>query len=106
MEIFKKINERYEVSNLGVVRLIETQELVPICTQSKGYSQVWIGDKVATVHRLVASLFIPNPDGKPQVDHINGDKTDNRVENLRWVTNRENAVYYHELRRAKNASSL
>eukprot|EP00662_Eupelagonemidae_sp_cell21_P036402 gene36402-15539_t len=43
------------------------------------------------VQCLVARAFVPNPDKKPDVDHINGDTTDNRVENLRWVTKRENA---------------
>ncbi len=53
----------------------------------KDGKQKWI-----TIHRLVALHYIPNPDNKPCVDHINRIKKDNRVENLRWVTNSENNI--------------
>lgn len=60
------------------------------CSAGKdGYKEVRVRDKTCLVHRLVAETFIPNTEGKPTVDHINRVRDDNRVENLRWATRKE-----------------
>ena len=60
------------------------------CSAGKdGYMEVRVRSKTLLVHRLVAETFIPNPEDKPTVDHINRVRDDNRVKNLRWATHRE-----------------
>jgi len=56
----------------------------------RGYLSVELGGKNHKVHRLVAIHYIPNPENKPEVDHINRNTSDNHIENLRWMTSKEN----------------
>lgn len=75
----------YEVSNKGNVKL-NGYEYFPTL-QCNGYYKIG-GD--GSLHRAVAELFIPNPENKPCVDHIDGNTLNNNVENLRWTTYIEN----------------
>ncbi len=90
----------YEVSNLGNVRSIrwrgghKTHNIFQRVNGNGYYDLVLIRNKTTkyvTVHRLVARAFLPNPEGKKCIDHIDGNRLNNRVENLRWCTYKENA---------------
>lgn len=82
----------YEVSDAGEVRNVITGKIIKGALGSSGYPRVTLcpGKKDMTVHRLVALHFIENPENKPMVDHIDRDRTNNHVSNLRWVTSSEN----------------
>ena len=99
MEEWKSINKEYEISNYGNLRRSKkgTTKLVKPEILKKGYLRVSIWENGIRnrklIHRLVAEAFIPNPENKSQIDHINNDTSDNRVENLRWVTAKENVQH-------------
>lgn len=99
----------YQVSNQGRVKSLERnyvagnngiRHIYEHCLKphkdTKGYFYVCLSkngkSSCKKIHRLVAEAFIPNPENKPQVDHINGDKTLNITTNLRWATNAENCI--------------
>lgn len=96
---------RYEVSNVGRVRSSYKRQgfdgVRHLQRRKAGYVKVDLGYKGAKktfdVHRLVAEAFIPNPANKTDVNHINGDKGDNRVSNLEWATRAENMAHSHEV---------
>lgn len=101
VEIWKDIEGYpYEVSSEGRVRSLKTGRIMQPWVLRTGYLQVGLtlngNRKRFLVHRLVASAFIENTEGKDFVNHINSRKDDNTVGNLEWVTKSENQIHYHE----------
>lgn len=98
----------YQVSDLGRVKSFkrDSERILKPLTKTTGYKSVTLSNKQVkhqsiNVHRLVADAFIPNPDNKPQVNHIDEDKTNNMVSNLEWVTAKENANHGTAIERRK-----
>lgn len=107
-EVFKDIlnHEGYQVSNLGRIKSLSkkikcrngtriSKDRILKNNSYNGYQRIQMGKKSKhfLVHRLVALHFIPNPLNKPCVNHIDGVKDNNRVENLEWVTYSENNIH-------------
>lgn len=112
IEIWKDIpgyEGLYEASNTGKVKSIANtkihgfkpnkETILAGCINTRGYLCVNLYKnrirKTIRIHKLVAETFIPNPKGKCCVNHINGNRLDNRLENLEWVTWSENTLHAH-----------
>ena len=89
----------YEISNLGNCRNIKTNKNLKYTMMTGGYKKYGLynydengkrTEKSLSIHRLIATHFIPNPENKLQVDHIDNDRLNNSIDNLRWATNGEN----------------
>ncbi|WP_312364012.1 NUMOD4 motif-containing HNH endonuclease [Sphingobacterium sp.] len=89
----------YEVSTFGNIRSIRKNKILKPTKNKYGYCKVSLtGDnsyKTVNVHRVIAQTFIPNPENKPQVNHKDGNKANNRVDNLEWSTREENMQHAH-----------
>lgn len=97
----------YEISNFGRVKSILRKRMKKDILErilkpqkcTKGYYNVHLSKnsvrKRVWIHRLIAEAFIQNPENKPQVNHINAIKTDNSIDNLEWVTAKENTKHAH-----------
>ena len=94
-EIWKKIEgqENYSVSNMGRIRNDVRGNYLNGSLNGRGYLTTCIGKKHYKFHRLVAEHFIPNPENLPEVNHLNGIKSDCKFTNLEWSTSSDNSKH-------------
>ena len=106
VETFVKIDgfEKYEVSNLGKVRNIKSGRVLKPRLHREGYLEHLLyknnKQKFLLLHRILATAFIDNPEGKPCVNHIDENKLNNDLSNLEWCTKRENNIHGTRIKRA------
>lgn len=95
---------QYEVSSYGRLRSNISKKMLRTYVNSAGYVLATFPingvKKARQMHRIVAEAFIENPDGKPQINHIDADRTNNRVDNLEWCTPSENTLHSFKIGRS------
>lgn len=113
----------YQVSNLGNIKSlarykknhsklqkVEERKLNMYTNKYNGYVYIVLTknaiEKNIRVHKLVAQAFIPNSENKPQINHIDGNKENNRVDNLEWCTCKENVIHAYKNGLAKNKQKV
>lgn len=84
---------RYSAAKNGRIYTHKFKRFLNPYKDKQGYLKIDLINKSFTLHRIIAKAFIPNPKNKPEVNHKNGIKADNKVSNLEWVTARENVMH-------------
>ena len=87
---------KYEANAFGQVRRIGKQKTLSPCVTKNGYLTVTLSGAQYYVHRIIATMFVPNPDNKPQVNHKDGNKKNNAADNLKWTTCKENIEHAYQ----------
>ena len=103
-DVYSRVVEKHNNPNNRITKLVPQRN-------TRGYLQIGLTRNKKyyskKIHRLVAETFLPNTENKPQVNHIDGDKTNNNVSNLEWVTASENLLHsYNVLNRKKPTTWL
>jgi hypothetical protein len=110
MFMVKKIDGyNYSISVDGVVTNLKTGKILKHFDNTRGYKYVYLWnnavEKKHYIHRLIAAAFIPNPENKKQINHKDGNPSNNAIENLEWVTNQENNLHaFRVLKRKPSAT--
>lgn len=112
-EIWKTVEgwgSKYQVSNLGRLKNINSGKLITQTKNERGYHVVRLYHlgvkKTLRVHRMAAICFIENPHNLPEVNHIDGNKGNNCVDNLEWNSRKENELHYFLNHAGKNVSPI